>query len=159
MESPLMNEQLFYIYGTKQIGSLGDLSKLYWTEFHTEADGALKLTDLNLGYDAKDEEGSTYYSKDTNDFVFLAGSSDYGMPLLKEVNLSNITFKNAPSFDFSSSEKLTSFRATGSNVKDVIFAEGVALDTLYLPETITRLSLTEARFLENIIINYEYPVK
>jgi hypothetical protein len=81
------------------------------------------------------------------------------MPLLKEVNLCNIIFKNNNiTFDFSSSEKLQNFRNTGSNISAVTFADGVALNTLYLTNSTTVFKLVEADMLTDLITNYTYPV-
>jgi hypothetical protein len=59
--------------------------------------------------------------------------------------------------DLTSCEKLENFRATGSNFNSVMFAEGVALNTLYLPNSVKSLELKEARLLKNLITEYEYP--
>jgi hypothetical protein len=89
-----------------------------------------------------------------------SGSDSTGMPLLKEANFSNITItETSPILDLTSCEKLEDFRATGSNFSQVKFAPGVALNTLYLPETITTLELNEARMLNNIVEEYTYPLR
>ena len=155
-------EQLYYIYGLDQMKSLGDLSRLYFQEFELSGH-ATKMTDLKLGYDGLDEEGNQYKNSGVNTWTIPAGrvegDTKSGMPLLKEVNLSNITFKeNNVTFDLSSCEKLTNFRDTGSNITQVTFAEGVALDTLYLAASTSALSLTEARLLTDLIETYEFPV-
>jgi hypothetical protein len=81
-----------------------------------------------------------------------------GMPLLKEVNLCNISVSTgSPVLDFSSCEKLQDFRATGSNFVQFKFAEGVALHTLYLPSTITSLELIEANLLTKVLKTYTPP--
>ena len=153
-------EQLYYIYGLDQMKSLGDLSRLYFQEFELSGK-ASKMTDLKLGYDGLDEEGNEYKNSGVNDWTIpaAAGTLTGGMPLLKEVNLCNVTFKNQNNtFDFSSCEKMTNFRNTGSNITQVTFADGVALDTLYLTDTTTALNLTEARKLTDLITKYEHPV-
>lgn len=162
-------EQLFYVYGIDQMRDLGDLSKMYWTEFKVEGDTE-KLTSLKLGHDAlmtdnennlvyKDGETIGWFNKKMNPPSFAAG----GMPLLKEMNFCNITINTenngSTSLDLSKSEKLENFRATGSNLTDVTFAPGVALNTLYLPSTITKLDLVEARLLNHILDSYTQPVK
>ena len=164
-------EQLLYVYGIDQMKDLGDLSKMYWTEFKIEGH-ADKLTRLKLGHDAymTNADGSIatnpatgapieWFNKNMNPPSFAAT----GMPLLKEVNFCNITVSTkaggTPSLDLSLSEKLENFRATGSNLTDVSFAPGVALNTLYLPASVTKLELVEARLLNNVIENYEVPVK
>lgn len=148
------HEQLYYIYGLDQMKSLGDMSKLYWTEFNIEG-AATKMTDLLLGYDGLDEENNHYENRNINMYGIHASNDatdNGGMPLLKRVNLSYITFNDAaPTFNFASSEKLEDFRAIGSNITNVTFADGVALRTLYLPSTIRMLNLVEATKLNNIV--------
>jgi hypothetical protein len=106
------------------------------------------MTELLLGYDGIDENGEHYKNNGVNMYSLRASNSvgdKGGMPLLKKANLSYITFNDtAPTFNFTSCEKLQDFRAIGSNINNVTFAIGVALRTLYLPETIKTLSLTEA---------------
>ena len=175
-------EQLLYVYGLNQMRDIGDLSKLYWTEFKIEGE-AKKLTRLKLGHDGymtdaagnyvnrdgdiitKDQlstEGVTWFNNKMNPPSFPSSKDDTGMPLLKEMNVCNITVNGTvgtPSLDLTSCEKLENFRATGSNFEEIKFAEGVALNTVYLPESVKGLGLTEAKLLTNIIENYEYPEK
>lgn len=145
-------EQLVYIYGLNQLSDLGDMKDLYWTEFFLEGN-APKLTRLKLGHDGLDDDGNNWYNKKLN------GITLPDLPLLKEANFCNITLKNETSLDLSKSEKLENFRATGSTISQVSFADGVALNTLYLPSTISALRLTEANLLTDLIEDYEYPTK
>ena len=151
------HEQLYYIYGLDQMKSLGDMSRLYWTEFNIEG-SATKMTDLLLGYDGLDENNNNYANNGINLYGLHASNSagdKGGMPLLKRINLSYIQFNHtSPTYDFSSCEKLEDFRAIGSNITNVTFADGVALKTLYLPATITKLHLTEATKLNNIVTSF-----
>ena len=136
---------MIYIYGADTIADIGDVSTLYWTEFRAERSPHLQK--LLLGNDHPD-----FYNYSAFSPVFDAGKeSDYGKPLLKEVNLTGLTKLSATDFDFSTSEKLQIFKAIRSNVTSVKFADGVALHTLYLPNTITSLSLTEAKNLTTIL--------
>ena len=74
------------------------------------------------------------------------------MPLLQEANFSRITLQTQTSLDLSASEKLENFRAVGtSNLTSVTFADGVALNTLYLPKSVTSLKLVQANLLNNLI--------
>jgi hypothetical protein len=106
-------EQLLYIYGLNQMTDLGDMSRLYWQEFEITGD-ASKLTSLKLGYDGlmetnqtKEEliakrypaqkivekDGKTYltwYNEKMNYPSIPSAKDKSGMPLLKEVNVSNI---------------------------------------------------------------------
>ena len=80
------------------------------------------------------------------------------MPLLREFNISNIRFKNNKyTLNLSSCEKLENFRCYGSNITQVTFADGVALNTLHLSETVGTLKLVEANLLTNIITSYKAP--
>ena len=134
--------------------SLGDLSKMYFQEFALEMSKASKLVDLRLGYDGLDEEGNHYKNSQVNDWSIpaQAGLLSGGLPLLRQVNLSYITFKNTSlSFDFSGCEKLQNFRDVGSNNVSMAFAEGVALNTLHLGAKTASLKLVEARQLVDYI--------
>lgn len=175
-------EQLLYIYGLSNMADLGDMSNLYWQEFRIEGD-ATHLTKLKLGYDGLmtykdaeghyqtycDEQGTVDIGRDDgkkayrwhNDKMNLPSiPSEESMPLLKEVNLCNMQINTGtPTLNLTSCEKLENFRATGSNFVGLTFAPGVALNTLYLPRTLTTLKLTEARLLTKLITNYSYPEK
>lgn len=148
-------EQLLYIYGTNQMSDFGDLSKMYWTEFKLEGN-ADKLTRLKLGHDgttvdykdgnATEKTTIGWYNKKLNGITLPK------LPLLKEANFCNIGLVNETALDFSSSEKLENFRATGSsNITSIAFADGVALNTLYLPASVGSLSLTQANLLTDLI--------
>ena len=162
-------EQLLYIYGINNMSDLGDMSKLYWQEFAIEGK-APKLTSLKFGYDGivrdinpatGQMEDMSYQNRNVNNPTFGAAKIEgaTGLPLLKYMNMCNVQIKDAgSSLNLTSCEKLENFRATGSNITEVQFAEGVALNTLYLPESITALRLTEARLLKNLITEYHAPV-
>ena len=157
-------EQLLYIYGVNHMNDLGDMSKLYWQEFSIEGSAA-KLTSLKFGYDGLMEDPNTgemleYHNNNVNNPSFGASKDSItgGLPLLKYMNISNVQLKQGSAvLDLTSCEKLENFRATGSNYSEVKFAEGVALNTLYLPSGITSLKLTEARLLKNLITEYHNP--
>lgn len=156
MSRPKYDEQLLYIYGGSQVSDFGDMSKLYWSEFHMPTD-CRKLTRLLLGNDAFDikkpgTEGITpYYRRSTQKLTMS------NMPLLQEFCLSGVrTSENGVSYNISNSEKLRSFRALRTDLQDITFADGVALDTLYLPNEITSLKLSQAKQLTTLLT--EYPV-
>ena len=181
MNSAGYPEQLLYVYGMNQMADLGEMHNMYWQEFDLTGD-ATHLTTLKLGTDELMEvgtaktigdaaglqvtvDGKQYYkwqNKKMNLPSIPSSKDDIygGMPLLKEVNLCNITISTgAPTLDLSSCQKLQNFRATGSNFTQITFAEGVALDTLYLPRSITRLELTEAKLLRKLLTTYTYPTR
>ena len=139
-------EQLVYIYGMNQMSDFGDMNKLYWTEFYMEG-SANHLTRLQLGYDGYSRtDGIQWFNQKLN------GIKLSEMPLLQEANFSKIGLQTETSLDLSASEKLENFRAVGtSKLVDVKFADGVALNTLYLPPSITSLKLVQANLLNNLI--------
>ena len=148
-------EQLLYLYGTNQMSSFGDLSKMYWTEFKLEGK-ADKLTELKLGHDGKTFDYINGSATEKSEISWynnkLNGITLPTLPLLKEINLCNIGLINETALDLSKSEKLENFRATGSsNITSVKFADGVALNTLYLPASVSSLSLTQAQLLTDLI--------
>ena len=158
-------EQLLYIYGVNHMSDLGDMSKLYWQEFSIEGSAA-KLTSLKFGYDGQMDDPEhpgqkiDYANNNVNNPSFGASKDSItgGLPLLKYMNISNIQLSQGSAvLDLTSCEKLENFRATGSNYSEIKFAEGVALNTLYLPSGLTSLKLTEARLLKNLITEYHYP--
>lgn len=140
-------EQLLYLYGAASLKDIGDISKLYWTEFY--AVNSPHISRVLIGNDHPQ-----FYNKALKMPNFDAGTENKGKPLLKEVNMTNVTVDNGSSsisFDFSSSEKMTIFKATGSNIENVAFADGVALHTLHLPTTMTSLKLVEANNLTKVL--------
>lgn len=165
-------EQLLYIYGSDKMLDIGDMSNLYWREFKIDGK-ASKLTRLKLGHDGIVNDytyvnGEKVYSNMPwkngylNQPSIPAGLGSTGMPLLKEANFCNITIQSGgsdPTLDLVTCEKLENFRATGSNLTSVTFAKGVALNTLYLPASITNLSLVEANLLTNVLKSYTVPTK
>ena len=140
-------EQLVYIYGMNQMADFGDMNKLYWTEFYMEG-SANHLTRLQLGYDgySQTDEGVQWYNQKLNGIKLST------MPLLQEANFSKIGLQTETSLDLTASEKLENFRAVGtSKLVDVKFADGVALNTLYLPQSITSLKLIQANLLNKVL--------
>ena len=160
-------EQLLYVYGMNQMADVGDMSNLYWQEFKIEGE-AKHLTRLLLGSDELVQDYNKMGQMDTlkwenkrvNPPSIPSSKESSGMPLLKEVNMCNIQINaQSPVLDLTSCEKLQNFRATGSNFTNIKFADGVALDTLYLPRSITTLELTEARQLTKLLTTYTAPTK
>ena len=143
-------EQLVYAYGLDKMSSYGELYKMYWTEFFMRGNKAGHLTDLLLGYDGKSftDPDVTWYNTSLNDISLI------DMPLLKEANFSglNITKSGGADLNLKASEKLENFRAVRtSNLNTVQFADGVALNTLYVPKSLTALNLIQANLLTNLI--------
>ena len=156
-------EQLLYIYGIKHLTNLGSMYNLYWQEFSLEG-SAPHLTSLLLGFDGTYEEdgiSKQWFNKNVNAMNLHADTEGNSLPLLKELNMSNIQINDAATggktLNLSGCEKLENFRATGSNYEEIIFADGVALHTLYLPSTIQKLKLSQARLLTKLLTTYTTP--
>jgi hypothetical protein len=99
-------EQLLYVYGMNQMADVGEMNNMYWQEFKIEGE-AKHLTRLILGSDELDEENNPWKNDKLNPPTIPSSKNSSGMPLLKEVNLSNITISElAPTLDFTSCEKL-----------------------------------------------------
>jgi Leucine-rich repeat (LRR) protein len=137
---------------------VGDMSKLYWTEFNIEGE-APKLIRLQLGYDGisstdPNVENGKWYNKKINAINLKAA-----MPLLKEANFSNLTIlSNNLTIDLTKSPKLENFRAVGSNIQAVYFAEGAALNTVYVPKSLVTLTLDNTNLLKNLITTSIAPI-
>lgn len=141
------HEQLFYVYGTKTMSDFGDLHNFYWAELFMGGDYP-KLTSLRLGYDGPPDkkDGRTWYNRKFGTLSLAP------MPLLKDINLSNISFTESIPIDLSASEKLENFRALGSgNINRIDFADGVALNTAYMPISTKELKLIETKQLRKLI--------
>lgn len=148
-------EQLVYLYGMNQMVELGNLYNLYWREFYLEGQ-ANHLTQLLLGCDkpSSTDPGVNWYDKKLNGITLPVS-----LPLLKEMNLSNITFtaEQTRAINLSQSEKLENFRALNSNITAVQLAPGVAINTLYLPNTITSLRLESTNLLTRFLDSSTIP--
>ena len=95
-----------------------------------------------------------------NEKINLPTMPSGGLPLLEEANFSNLRIQvTDPTLSLVKSEKLQDFRAIGSNYTKIDFAPGVALHTLYLPKSITRIDLQQAKMLTKIVEEYSFPQK
>lgn len=149
-------QQLVYWGGGEYISSLGDLSKKYLDQLTIST--ASRLTDLIVG---SEEPG--YFNNMLNSQSFspddgATKEDDNGnvipnplaKTLLKKVVLSNLG-KLDGTLDFSGSEKLKELRALNTKVSSFIFADGVQIEKLYLPKTVTNLILKEPTSLIGIL--------
>ena len=144
-ESP--QDQLTYLPGVDYLSSMGDLSTLYFNEFHLTA--GKRLLDLIVGSDVPGYENGLL---DTNRGFDLSNGAGSSTPksLMKKVVLTQMTAfdKTVP---MQGSEKLEEFRALGTKLKGVYFAKGAPLHTVHLPDTITGLELSENQELTQLV--------
>lgn len=158
-------QQLVYWGGGEYISSLGDLSEKYLDQLTIA--GAKRLTDLIVGReDTYDETGnvvSHYFNNMLNSSSFSPDdaatkqdkdgntiTNPNAKTLLQKVVLSNLG-KLDGTLDFSGSEKLKELRALNTQVSSFILADGVQIEKLYLPKTITNLILKEPTSLTGIL--------
>lgn len=158
------HEQLCYIYGMNLMSEISNLYNLYWAEI--EMNGSFdKMIRFELGHDAPSNTDFTDNVQSIKKTWYnhnVGKTSLATMPLLKEMNLSNLGFKNNQVVDLTASQKLENFRAIGaSNLVSIKFAESPALNTLYLPASVTGLNLVNPYALTVLItdkdkqINYD----
>lgn len=160
--SPSYSQQLVYLGGVEYISKFGDLSLKYLNEFAMNK--AIRLKELYLGNDIagyrngvmKDEAFSLAAHKRMTDKDGNEIENPLGKPLLETVVLTNIDTLTSPQ-DLTSCEKLKTFRALGTNIGGVTLADGVPIETLYLPESITYFNLKEPVSLNNVLTTV--PVK
>lgn len=155
--TPQFPEQIIYVPGADYLSSMGDLSLKYLSQLTIPA--GKRLLDLDVGSDAPD-----YFNNllgvgtgqfNINDSANIVNNG-VTMPnpdrkaLLQRINLTNVT-QLAEAIDVSGSDKLREFRALGSQITYALFAEGAPLDTVHLPESVSRIDLIEAKELKRIL--------
>ena len=142
------NQQIIHIGGPDYIQEYGNVSLLYVDEHVFQSPA---VTKIELGNE------SPNYIPDPNFSTAAIGQTTSNKPLLKVFDITNIKGmggnKEFSSIELYDSIKLEEFKALGTKLTQVDFADGVNLSKLYLPETITRLTLKNAMALDNIVYN------
>ncbi len=157
-KSGQVDQQLNYFAGSKYISSFGDLSTKYMNEIHFT--NTERLLDITLGsdapgfYNAETLHPLELYTEVNKDGSVKAG---HEKPLLQKINLTNMRGVDTY-LDVRSPQKLEEFRALGTQLRYALFAEGAPLNTIHLPNTITRLVLTQNKELKKIITSRQAPV-
>lgn len=149
---PGYSEQLFYLGGGEYIADLGDLGLKYLNEFAIPTLKRLKR--LQLGSDVEGYSNARLNSSNLNlGANALTGEgkrNTNAKTLLEEVILTGLTSLGGQ-IDLTGSEKLKSFRALNTIISGVSLAEGVQIETLHLPNTITSIQLVEPVALTGIL--------
>lgn len=144
-----LSQQLAYIRGPEYLSSLGDLSLKYLNEF--DCSPAYRLRELQLG-----NETDGYYNQGMSaaDLTIGGGLKDAngGKGLLSFVDLTNLNDLTG-SIDLSGCLKLEIFKALGTQIPNVTFANGNILKRVYLPNTINNLTLLQPLSLTTLITN------
>lgn len=114
---------------------------------------ASRLLDISLGSDAPD-----YFNGETLDPFNLYTEVDgngkvkagHEKSLLQKINLSHLRGLNKY-LDVRSPDKLQEFRALDTSLKYALFADGAPLNTVHLPNTVTRLVFNQNKELKKLI--------
>ena len=149
---PNAQQQILIIPGPAYVSSLGDLSVKYIDEFAIAS--AKRLKDLYLGNDTVGYKNllmnNSSFKPDDSAKDAYGNTNPNAKTLLETVVLSNLSGLTG-TLDFSGSEKLRTFRALGTGLASVTLADGVQIETLYLPQTVTTLILKEPTELTQLL--------
>lgn len=138
-------QQLIYIGGYKYLQEFGDVSLLYLDEFEFP-DDANNITKIQLGNENPRYKPNEQFKVDAID------EATQKKPLLKVFDITNIDKINSK-IELLDSVKLETFKALGSKITGAVFADGVNLHHLYLPNTVNSLALSKASNLEKVLYN------
>lgn len=123
-----------YIYGASEMSSIGDLSPMYCG--YVDVSKATKLTELIIGSDV---EGYT----NTNLKTVSVGTNK----LLKKINICNCPSLTNP-LALSNCPNIQEIYATGSSITGVELPPSGYLKKVYLPRTLTNLTVTNQKYIE-----------
>ena len=123
-----------YIYGASEMSSIGDLSPMYCG--YVDVSKATKLTELIIGSNV---EGYT----NTNLKTVSVGTNK----LLKKINICNCPSLTNP-LALSNCPNIQEIYATGSSISGVELPSSGYLKKVYLPRTLTNLTVTNQQYIE-----------
>lgn len=137
--NPGGSDAVLRIYSADQIKSLGDLSGFYVGAVSFA--GATKLQDVKLG-----DSSASYSNANLTEVTF--GTNKL---------LTTVDIRNCPNLtgiiDFSHCENLETIRMEGTSVTGVNLADGGMVANLYLPDTVTNLTLKNLPHLTTFDLN------
>lgn len=137
--NPGGSDAVLRIYSADQIKSLGDLSGFYIGQASFAA--ATKLQEIKLG-----DADSNYSNANLVEVTF--GTNN----LLQSVDIRNCP-NLTTNLDFSHCENLKVIHLEGTSVTGVTLADGGAVEELYLPDTVTNLTLKNLKNLDTFELN------
>jgi hypothetical protein len=137
-------QQIVYIGGPEYIQEYGDVSLLYVDEFEYKSPS---ITKIEMGNE------NPYYDPDPNYDVSKLQEATKDKPLLKVFDVTNISGgnKEITSVELLDAVKLEEFRALGTSLTEVNFADGVNIQKLYLPSSLVSIELKNAMALDKIV--------
>ena len=133
------SDAVLRIYSADQIKSLGDLSGFYVGAVSFAA--ATKLQEVKLG-----DADPTYENQNLTDVTFGTNK------LLKTVDIRNCPNLTS-NIDFSHCENLEIVHMEGTSITGVTLADGGIVEELYLPDTVTNLTLKNLPHLSTLGLN------
>lgn len=135
----VFNDTETIVYGADKITSIGDMSPLYAGTI--DVSSAVKLTELKIG------AGGNY--RNTNLRSLTLGNN---------ILLNSLDIRNCPqlsgALDLSGCIGLTTLKATGTSLASVKLADGGRIRHLYLPDTITNLTIKNQMNIEYFECGY-----
>lgn len=137
-------QQIVHIGGPEYIQEYGDVSLLYVDEFEYKTPS---VTKIEMGNQNPNYKPNPNYKTEALD------EATTNKPLLKVFDITNIRgiAEEITSIDLTDSIKLEEFRALGTSLEEVDFADGVNIQKLYLPEGLSRITLKNAMALDKIV--------
>lgn len=152
-----VDQQLNYFAGTSYISSFGDMSTKYINQITLSK--TPRLVDITIGSDIPGYFNNNQLDPfDLQTEVDIQGNVKAGHEkyLLEKIVLTNVNLTTSAgqprNMDVRSASKLREFRALGNtNLAYVLFADGAPLDTVHLPDTVTRIIFKENKNLKKIL--------
>ena len=136
-------ETRLYIYGFNYISGLGNLAAMYPYSFTLSALGHLKVLDVGT-----DTVG--YINANLTELPLTEESK---LPLLETLNIKNCSYLSKP-IGLNTANNIRTVEAAGSALTGITLPDYTNIETLHLPDTVTTLSLTSARNLNDLkVIN------
>ena len=135
-------DQIVNIPGGQFIQKFGDLSLLYLGEVEFPEN----INEIILG------NPHPLYNNEQITESFNFDTLNDNRPLLKEYDITNLSIVSK-NINLEDSPKLKVFKALGTNIPSVIFANSPDLDQVYLPNTMQSLRFNKASNLNKILYN------
>ena len=135
----VFNDTETIVYGADKITSIGDMSPLYAGTI--DVSSAVKLTDLKIG------AGGNY-----------SNTNLHSLTLGNNILLNSLDIRNCPNLDgaldLTGCTGLTTLKAQGTSLSSVKLADGGRIRHLYLPDTITNLTIKNQMNIEDFECGY-----
>ena len=142
--SQVKHEVESYILNPSLIANLGDLSNKYLGQFNFPSQPT-RLTELNFGRSSRSHPEA--YDKYYNNLLSTLSIGE-SCPYLQKVNIARCT--GLRDINLEKCSRLKELDAEGSNLTSITFPSDSIIEKLYLPNSLTVLSLTNQPHLNTI---------